>query len=275
MPFTPPAIYPSLYDKTVVVTGGASGIGAATVLLFALQGSKVIFLDIADDTAQKTIDHVTTRANTNAQTSPFKISVRPPIFYHCDITDLDELKATASKILEEHGPVHVLINNAAATGSIARQASLDVTTETWDFNVNANLRHIFFLTQSFIPSMKSAGGGSIVNLGSISWRIPEATTPIYGTCKAAINGLTRIHSREFGTHNIRVNCVMPGAIATVRQRAEVLTDEYRTHVFAQQSLKRDLEPEDVAKVIVFLGSEEASGVTGSCYVVDGGWMGNP
>ncbi|KAL5332703.1 hypothetical protein BJX70DRAFT_407097 [Aspergillus crustosus] len=275
MPSTRPAIYPSLYDKTVVITGGASGIGATTVLLFALQGSRVIFLDIAVDAAQKTIEYVTSQAATNAQNSRFKIPVEPPIFYHCDITNLDEIKASASRILEEHGPVHVLVNNAAATGSIARQASLDVTPETWDFNINANLRHIFFLTQAFIPSMKDSGGGSIVNLGSISWRIPEATTPVYGTCKAAINGLTRIQSREFGTNNIRVNCVMPGAIATDRQRAEVLTNEYQAHVFSQQSLKRDLEPEDVAKVIVFLASEEASGVTGSCYVVDGGWVGNP
>ncbi|KAL4919672.1 hypothetical protein BDW62DRAFT_209612 [Aspergillus aurantiobrunneus] len=263
------AIYPSLANKTVVVTGGASGIGAATVHLFALQGSKVVFLDIADDAAAKTIEHVTSSSpSTN-------ITTAPPVFYHCDITDLPQLQATATKILDEHGPVHVLVNNAAATGSIARQASEAVTPEAWDFNVNANLRHVFFLTQSLVPAMKRAGAGSIVNLGSITWCIPDASTPVYGTCKAAIMGLTRVQGREFGVHNIRVNSVMPGAIATERQREEVLTDEYRAEVFAAQSLKRDLVPEDVAKVVVFLASDEASGVTGSCYVVDGGWVGNP
>ncbi|KAL4923874.1 SDR family NAD(P)-dependent oxidoreductase [Aspergillus undulatus] len=265
-----PAIYPSLYGKTVVISGGAAGIGAATVELFALQGSQVIFLDISREAAQETIKKVVSRApEAEARSGP---AIKAPIFYYCDLTDLPEVQATAAKIIEEHGPVHVLINNAAAPGSAARVSSEQTTPEAWDFNINANLRHVFFLSQAFIPGMKSLGSGSIVNLGSITWRIPASNTPVYGTCKAAIMGLTRVQSKEVGEANIRINSVMPGAIATETQIRDVLTPEYRAEVFRGQSLKRDLVPMDVAKVIVFLGSDEASGVTGSSYVVDGGWV---
>lgn len=270
---TAPAIYPSLCDKTVLITGGAEGIGAATVELFALQGSQVIFLDISKESAQRTIENVSARrGQTDSRGGP---SIKVPIYYFCDLSNLAELQSTATKILAEHGPVHILINNAAATGKGARLNTESVTPETWDFNVNTNLRHVFFLSQAIIPGMKSVGAGSIVNLGSITWRIPAAGSPVYGACKAAIMGLTRVQSKEVGAFNIRINSVMPGAIATERQKKDVLTPDYRAEVFQNQSLQRDLVPEDVAKVIVFLGSDEASGVTGSTYVVDGGWVSDP
>ncbi|KAM5350113.1 hypothetical protein ACJ41O_006618 [Fusarium nematophilum] len=268
-----PAIYPSLRGKTVLISGGAEGIGAATVELFALQGCQVIFLDIARESAQRTIDHVVSRSK-EAEFQG-KGDIKPLVFFFCDLSNLAELQAAASKILEEYGVVHVLINNAAATGGKARLDTDQVTSELWDFNVNVNLRHVFFLTQAVLPAMKQAGGGSIVNLGSITWRIPAAGQPVYGACKAAIMGLTRVQSKEVGPFNIRINSVMPGAIATQRQRDEVLTPEYRAEVMRGQSLQRDLTPEEVAKVIVFLGSDEASGVTGSTYVVDGGWCSDP
>ena len=268
-----PAIYPSLHNKTVLISGGVGGIGAATVEYFALQGSQVIFLDISEETARETIDNVTARR----EQAEFRggPTIKTPIFYFCDLSNLPELQATAAKILAEHGPVHILINNAAAPGSGARVDTEDVTSSSWDFSVNTNLRHVFFLSQALIPGMKSIGAGSIVNLGSITWRIPAAGTPVYGAFKAAIMGLTRVQSKEVGASNIRINSVMPGAIATERQKAEVLTPEYRAEVFQNQSLQRDLVPEDVAKVIVFLASDEASGVTGSTYVVDGGWVSDP
>ncbi|KAJ5126010.1 hypothetical protein N7526_008187 [Penicillium atrosanguineum] len=245
------AIYPSLEGKVVLVTGGAEGIGAATVELFARQGSRVLFMDISRTSAQKTIDHIA--------------SLTPPT----------RIQATTFKILSEYGIINILINNAAATGSGARRSTADVTPKSWDFSINANFRHVFFLTQAVLPAMKKAGGGSIVNLGSITWRIPDPGQPVYAACKAAIMGLTRVQGREVGGDNIRVNSVMPGAIATRRQREEVLTDEYRETVMRNQSLQRDLEPEEVAKVIVFLGSDEASAVTGSTYTVDGGWCSDP
>lgn len=262
------AIYPSLQGKNVVVTGGAEGIGAATVELFALQGSRVFILDIAAESARETIDHVVSLSKEGRP-------VTPPVFLHCDVTDLDKLQATAGKILEEHGTVHVLVNNAAAVGAVCRQPTEKVTPASWEFNINTNLRHVFFLSQAFLPAMRQAGGGSIVNMGSITWRIPDGAQPVYGACKAAIMGMTRIQSKENGRFNIRINSVMPGAIATRRQVEQVLTDEYRAEVFRSQSLQRDLTPMDVAKVIVFLGSDEASGVTGSTYTVDGGWCSDP
>lgn len=134
---------------------------------------------------------------------------------------------------------------------------------------------MFFLTQAVIPSMCAAGGGSIVNMGSITWRIPAVGLPVYTTVKAGVLGMTRTHSKEFGPWGVRVNSVMPGAIATERQIKEVLTPEYEAEVMAAQSLKRNLGPMEVAKVVVFLASEEASAVTGSSYVVDGGWCSDP
>uniref|UniRef100_A0A4E9DVL1 Amidase domain-containing protein n=1 Tax=Gibberella zeae TaxID=5518 RepID=A0A4E9DVL1_GIBZA len=232
----------------MLITGGAEGIGSATVELFSLQGCQVIFIDIAEDSAQKTIDRVISRQKDS--NSPIK----PPIFYKCSVADLPELQETVKSIQDKHGAVHVLVNNAAAAGNRARLTTENVTSDDWDFNVNTNLRHVFFLTQAVIPAMKEAGSGSIINLGSITWRIPAAGTPVYGACKAAIMGLTRTQSKEYGKYNIRINSVMPGAIATQRQRDEVLTPEYREEVMRGQSLQRDLEPEEVAKALEKLRS---------------------
>ena len=267
------AFYPSVRNKNVLITGGAEGIGAATVKLFALQGSRVFFLDIADDSAQRTINDIT--SSSPDPNEPWRPPIVPPTFIQCDVVNLEQLKEVTNKILEECGMIHILINNAAAAGGAARLSTEQMTPEMWDFNINANLRHIFFLTQAVLPSMIEARGGSIVNLGSITWRIPATDVPVYTACKAAIMGLTRAHSKEFGEYGIRVNSVMPGAIATERQIKEVLTPQYRAEVMRNQSLQRDLTPDEVAKVIVFLASDEASGVTGSSYVVDGGWVSDP
>jgi NAD(P)-dependent dehydrogenase (short-subunit alcohol dehydrogenase family) len=252
----------------VLLTGGADGIGAATVERLALQGCKVIFLDISEEMGRRTVEHIKSLEDGI-------VKKKIPIFVQCDLSDLPTLQSTVSKILEEHKVIDVLVNNAAAAAGKARVSTENVTPEIWDFNINTNLRHVFFLTQAVVPLMKAAGGGSIVNLGSITWRIPAAGSPVYGACKAAIMGLTRVQSKEFGPFGIRVNSVMPGAIATERQRKEVLTPEYRAEVMRNQSLQRDLEPSEVASVIVFLASSEASGVTGSSYVVDGGWCSDP
>lgn len=165
------AIYPSLRGKTVLITGGAEGIGSATVELFALQGCQVIFLDIAEASAQKTIDKVISRSN-DANTE-----VKPPIFYKCSVADLPELQEVVKNVQDKHGMIHILVNNAAAAGNRARLATDKVTADDWDFNVNTNLRHVFFLTQAVVPAMKEARSGSIINLGSITWRIPAQGTP--------------------------------------------------------------------------------------------------
>lgn len=266
---SPSAIYPDLRDKVVLITGAAEGIGAAGVELFCRQGSRVIFLDIAETSAKNLIMHI---SGLEPWHRDFPISV--PKFYHCDVTDLERLKSLIDTILQEYGTIDVLINNAAAAGGQARKNTLSETPAGWETNLNTNLRHVFFLTQYVIPSMQAQGRGSIINMGSISWRIPAADTPVYIAAKAAIMGLTKTHSKEFGADGVRVNSIMPGAIATERQEKEVygVKPEYRVEVLERQTLKRDLLPREVAAVMGFLASEESSAVTGSSYVVDGGWV---
>ncbi|KAI7223871.1 hypothetical protein KC333_g6 [Hortaea werneckii] len=267
-------IYPSLRGKKILVTGGAEGIGASAVELFAQQGSKVALLDISESSAKALIESIQKKSSQAAQ-PPWAPAIQLPTFYQCDVTNLDQLKAQAKKILDDFGgTIDVLVNNAAAAGSKSRVPSVGVTPESWDFDVNVNLRHAFFLTQAVVPSMQKQGRGSIINMGSITWRIPSTDTPVYATCKAAILGMTRTHSKEFGEDGIRVNSIMPGSIATERQRKEVLTPEYEAKVLAAQSLKRNLMPEEVGRVILFLASDDSSAVTGSSYIVDGGFVGD-
>ncbi|XDG02404.1 hypothetical protein ABKA04_002019 [Annulohypoxylon sp. FPYF3050] len=255
------ATYPSLRGKTVLITGGAEGIGASSVELFCRQGSDVVFLDYSSSSAQKLLDRI--KDIPDATT---------PSFLHCDVTDLVRLKECAEQVVAEHGGVDVLLNNAASAGALTRVPTAQVTPESWDADVNVNLRHQFFLTQAVVPSMQKRGAGSIINMGSITWRIPATGAPIYALCKAAVVGMTRTHSKEFGKDGVRVNSVVPGAIATQRQIDEVLSDEYRAEVFAAQSFKRDLMPEEVARLILFLAADDSSAITGSSYVIDGGWV---
>ncbi|GAW10901.1 hypothetical protein EKO27_g2609 [Xylaria grammica] len=261
------ATYPSLRGRTVLITGGAEGIGAAAVENFWQQGSNVVFLDISEASAQKLLDRL--RASHPESPTPL------PKFLRCDVTDLDRLRACAEQVVAEHGAVDVLLNNAARAGALTRVPTEQVTPESWDTDINVNLRHQFFLTQAVLPGMKAKGKGSIINMGSITWRIPAEGLPVYTLSKAAIMGLTRTHSKEFGKWGIRVNSVMPGAIATQRQIDEVLTPEYRAEVMAAQTIQKDLTPEEVARLILFLAADDSSAITGSSYVVDGGWVSDP
>ncbi|KAI1390789.1 3-oxoacyl-reductase [Hypoxylon trugodes] len=255
------ATYPSLRGKTVLITGGAEGIGAASVELFSRQGSNVVFLDYSEASAQKLLDKIKDIPNASQ-----------PTFMHCDVTDLARLKECAEETIADYGTVDVLLNNAGAAGVRSRVPTVGVTPESFDEDINVNLRHQFFLTQAVVPAMQKKGSGSIINMGSIQWRIPATGSPIYTLCKAAIMGMTRTHSKEFGKYGIRVNSVMPGAIATQRQIDEVLTDEYRATVMAAQSLQRDLVPDEIARLILFLAADDSSAITGSSYVADGGWV---
>ncbi|XXG96803.1 hypothetical protein Hte_003094 [Hypoxylon texense] len=255
------ATYPSLRGKTVLITGGAEGIGAASVELFCRQGSNVVFLDYSETSAEKLLGKIKNIPD-----------VPQPTFMRCDVTDLARLKECAEKTLADHGTVDVLLNNAGAAGARSRVPSTGVTPESFDEDINVNLRHQFFLTQAVVPAMRRKGAGSVINMGSITWRVPAAGLPVYTLCKAAVMGMTRTHSKEFGPCGIRVNSVMPGAIATQRQIDEVLTDEYRAEVMAAQSIKRDLMPDEVARLILFLAADDSSAITGSSYIVDGGWV---
>ncbi|KAI5921464.1 NAD(P)-binding protein [Camillea tinctor] len=261
------AIYPSLRGKSVLISGGAEGIGAAAVELFCRQGSDVVFLDINSAAARQLRERIGAIPGASS-----------PAFLRCDVTDLEAVRACAEQAMAERGgAVDVLVNNAAAAGAEARCGSLDVTPEGFGSCVDVNLRHQFFLTQAVVAGMKRQGrAGSIINMGSITWSIPAVGVPVYTLCKAATMGMTRTHSKEFGPDGIRVNSVMPGSVVTQRQLDEVLTTEQlRAEILALQSLKREILPEDVARLILFLAADDSSAITGSSYVVDGGWVSDP
>ena len=251
------ANYPSLRDRSVLVTGGASGIGESIVEAFARQGARVVFFDVQDEAA----DDLATRIESQGL-------VRPR-YLHCDLTDIVALKESMATVLAELGEVEVLVNNA---GNDLRHSIEEVTSEFWDKTLAINLKHYFFMAQAVIPGMKAAGRGSIINLSSISWMIPSTGLPVYVTAKAAIVGLTRTLAHELGSYGVRVNAVLPGAIATEKQQRLWHTDAYKAEVLASQALKRMITPEEVAQLVLFLAADDSSGITNQSYAVDGGWV---
>jgi len=244
--------YPSLAGRTVFISGGGSGIGAFIVERFVQQGSRVAFCDVADEPAQALM----------ARLAP------APVWYcRCDVRDIAALRATLADIETEWGPITVLVNNAARDD---RHALEGVTPEYWDDRLAVNLRHHFFAAQAVAPGMARAGGGSIINLGSVSWMRATPGMVAYTTAKAAIHGLTRTLARELGPQNIRVNCLVPGAIDTPRQRALWISPEMEREFLAQQCLKFRLNEDDVARGVLFLASDEARGMTGHNLIIDAG-----
>jgi NAD(P)-dependent dehydrogenase (short-subunit alcohol dehydrogenase family) len=239
------------------VTGGASGIGEAIVEAFALQGARVVFLDIQDAAANQLVRKIE------------GAGVTPPVYVHCDLSDAAEIKASVDSIVEQFDTVDVLVNNA---GNDTRHSIEKVTSEYWDQVMAVNLRHQFFMAQGVIPAMRKARRGSIVNMSSISWVIPSTGLPVYVSAKAAIVGLTRTLAHELGVHNVRVNCVMPGAIQTRRQEELWFTEEYKAEILARQALKRLIVPDEVASLVLFLASDDSSAITNQNFIIDGGWV---
>ena len=250
------AIYPDLKNRVVLVTGGGTGIGEAIVRQFAAQQARVAFIDIAVEPSRS--------LERELQASGATVHFEP-----CDLTDIAALKRCVAAIAKLLGPIGVLINNAAHD---ERHATEEVTEAVWDSRMAVNLKHQFFCAQAVIPGMKAAGGGSIINLGSISWIIGQGGMAGYTAAKSAVLGLTRSLARDFGAYGIRVNAVAPGWIMTQRQLEKWVTPEAEAEIMARQCLKRKLEPAEVAKFIVFLASEEASACTNQHYIVDGGWV---
>lgn len=251
------ASYPSLRHRVIIVTGGATGIGEAIVEAFAMQNAQVAFLDIQDEAAEQ----LTKRLTLDGATLPS--------YYHCDLTNIGELQQTVQTILHRFHRVDVLVNNA---GNDTRHRIAEVTPAYWDQAIAVNLKHQFFMSQAVIPSMQKAQRGSIINMSSIGWVIPSTNQVVYVTAKAAIVGLTRTLSHELGVDNIRVNCVMPGAILTERQQRLWVTEVYKAEILANQALKRMILPEEVARLVLFLASDDSSAITNQSYVIDAGWV---
>lgn len=249
------ATYPSLAGKRVLVTGGATGIGEALVTGFAEQGAHVAFLDMRGDAGAALVERLSGA-----------VAVAPR-FALCDLTDLASLDRTIAALRADVGDFDILLNNAANDD---RHAIGDVTPAYWDERIAVNLRHLFFAAQAVIPGMKAAGGGSIVNFGSISWHLALPDLVLYQTAKAAIEGMTRSMARELGADNIRVNTIIPGNVETPRQ-AQWYTPEGEAEIIAAQCLKARIQPADIAAMALFLASDDARMCTGHDYWVDAGW----
>lgn len=249
------AIYPSLANKRVVITGGASGIGAGLVEAFVAQGSRVALLDIADGEGATLVARLSPGAS------------HAPLYRNCDLTDLERLASVLAEVEATLGGVDVLINNAANDD---RHTIDEVTPAVWEERLNVNLRHQFFAAKAVIPAMKRAGGGAIVNFGSISWHLALPDLVLYQTSKAAIEGLTRALARDLGRSNIRANTIVPGNVQTPRQE-RWYTPAGEAEIVAAQCLDGRIQPADVAALALFLASDDARMCTGHDYFVDAGW----
>lgn len=250
------AHYPSLKARVVFVTGGGGGIGAALTQAFHRQGARVAFVDIDDEASQALCDDL------QAETG------RAPLYRRCDIRDIEALKATIDEVSEALGPIRTLINNAANDD---RHDWREVSVDYWDERMSLNLRPMFFAAQAVADRMAAAGGGSIINFGSISVRLALGGLPAYVTAKAAVHGLTRSLARDLGEQNIRVNTLLPGCIMTQRQLDKWITPEDEKRIQQHQCLKVRLEPAHVAPTVLFLAADDSAQLTGQEFPVDGGW----
>lgn len=249
------ARYPSLVDMPVVISGGASGIGEALVRNFAAQGARVGFVDIQDERGTALAAELTAAGQT----------VR---FSLCDITDTSAYQAAIGGFASAHGDALALVNNAAHD---QRHEWQDVTPEYWDDRMAVNLKHAFFAIQAVAPGMIKAGRGSIINTGSISWMIMSPKIPVYETAKAATHGLSRGMARELGKHGIRVNSLVPGWIMTERQLTHWVDEAAEKQIDATQALAGRVQPDDVARMALFLAADDSAMISAQQFIVDGGW----
>jgi len=250
------ARYPSLQDRAVLITGGASGIGACLVQRFVEQGARVGFVDI-DAAAGHAL------ADTLAG-----VGAHAPVFAPVDLTDIAALRDAFARLREAIGPVAALLNNAA---NDRRHDIASVTSEAWDAGIAVNLKHQFFAAQAVAPDMQAAGGGSIVNFGSISWMLKQGGMAAYTSSKAAIQGLTRSLARDLGAHGIRVNTLVPGWVMTDKQLALWVDDAAKAEIARGQCLPRALMADDIAHMALFLAADDSAMCTAQDFIVDGGW----
>ncbi|AQG99588.1 3-oxoacyl-ACP reductase [Burkholderia sp. KK1] len=254
------ASYPSLEGKTVLITGGATGIGEAFVEHFFDQNAKVAFFDIDTNAGEALADRL------GANLPPGKSR---PMFLNVDLTDIDALRKGIEDVRAALGAITVLVNNAA---NDKRHAIEDVTPESYDAGIAVNIRHQFFAAQAVIDDMKRAGGGSIINLGSISWMLKQGNFPVYTTSKSAVQGMTRGLARDLGKFGIRVNTLVPGWVMTEKQKRLWLDDAGREAIKQGQCIDAELMPAHLARAALFLASDDSSMITAQDMIVDGGWV---
>lgn len=247
------AIYPDLKGASVFITGGGAGIGAALTEGFLRQGAKVAFVQRSDGSA---FCDAMERATENR-----------PLFMACDITDVDALKAAVGQAAAAHGPVRVLVNNAA---NDQRHDVMAVDEAFWDWSMAINLKAYFFACQAVVPGMRGLGGGSIINFSSISYMMGNAGYTLYTTANSGINGMTRSLAREFGPDRIRVNALAPGWVLTQKQKDLWVTPDGLAKHLERQCLKDTLGPEDIVGGTLFLASDASRMMTGQALVIDGG-----
>ncbi|MCR6636515.1 SDR family NAD(P)-dependent oxidoreductase [Devosia sp.] len=252
---TQTARYPSLAGMPVVISGGASGIGESLVRNFAAQGAKVGFVDIQEERGSALAAELTAAGQT----------VR---FTHCDITNTDAYQAAIAGFAAAHGDALALVNNAAHD---QRHEWEEVTSAYWDDRMAVNLKHSFFAIQAVAPGMVKAGRGSIINTGSISWMIMSPKIPVYETAKAATHGLTRGMARELGKSGIRVNTLVPGWVMTERQLTHWVDASAEAQIDAQQALAGRVQPDDIARMALFLAADDSAMISAQQFIVDGGW----
>ena len=249
------AEYFDLKGKRALISGGASGIGSSIVEHLCEQGVEVYFFDIDKKEAQKTIYRI--------KKKKFKI----PTFIECNIKKIQKYKTSILNIIKKKGQIDILVNNAS---NDQRHSLEEITEKYWDERMAINLKHYLFAIQTVKKSMVKNKGGSIINLGSVSWFRGAVMFPAYSIAKAGIYGLTRSLARDLGEHNIRINSIAPGSIATERQSKLWLNPKFKKEILKKQCLSRQLLPQDVSKMVLYLASDVSSGCTKQNFTVDGG-----
>ncbi len=251
------ARYPSLAGRGVFITGGATGIGEELVTQFVAQGAHVGFVDVDVSAGEALVRRLAGDATT------------PPLFIATDITDIPALEAALDAVAARFGPITVLVNNAANDHRHKIEAT---TPESWDAGVAVNLKHQFFAAKKVSADMKAAGGGSIVNFGSVSWKLKQGGMPVYTTAKSAVQGLTRSLARDFGPFNIRVNTIVPGWVMTEKQKRLWLDERGKEDKARGQCIDRDLMPIHIASMTLFLAADDSAMCTAQDFIADGGWV---
>jgi NAD(P)-dependent dehydrogenase (short-subunit alcohol dehydrogenase family) len=248
--------YAGLAGRVVLITGGASGIGAAFVRAFASQQARVAFLDIDAAAGEALVQEVAAASGS------------APLFVACDLLDINALRAAMAQVRITLGDAAVLVNNAA---NDQRQVLSEVTPEQFDWMIGVNLKHVFFAAQAVVPQMQARGGGSIINMSSVAWMRGAPALPAYAAAKAAIVGFTNSLARLVGPDRIRVNAIAPGMVITERQRQLWYPDQQKIDEFRlRQAIPDAVTPDDIASLALFLASDESQRITRQCFQVDGG-----